>query len=246
MRAPVDSIHAPPFPRELGWLNAEALPQSGPLLVEFWDFCRPNSLRTLPYVRAWHARYSPAGLRVVSAHSPGFPPSADPDAVAAAVKRLGIEHAVALDQEFLLWRAYDNPGWPARYLFDDRGRLFEYHVGEGAYAETEAAIQELLRADRGLLAPIRPEDDPRAQIVAQTPDREGAYSGPYEAGAVWVVVGGAGELRVDGVAVAVTHPGALCVVEHRHHTAGVVAIAAGAGVTCHATCFTPGVAPPAA
>jgi hypothetical protein len=68
-----------------------------PVLVEFWDFCRVSSLRTLPYLQAWHERYAEAGLRVVSVHSPGFEPSRDEDAVRAAVERLGIEHSVFVD-----------------------------------------------------------------------------------------------------------------------------------------------------
>ena len=65
-----------------------------PVLVEFWDFCRPNSLRTLPYVTAWHERYAAAGLRVIGVHSPGFEPARDGDAARAAVARLGIEYPV--------------------------------------------------------------------------------------------------------------------------------------------------------
>jgi hypothetical protein len=59
-----------------------------PVLIEFWDFCRPNSIRTLPYVKAWQERYGPAGLTVIGVHSPGFAPSADADAVRAAVRPL--------------------------------------------------------------------------------------------------------------------------------------------------------------
>jgi hypothetical protein len=92
---------------------------------------------------------------------------------------------------------------------------------------------------------VHPEDDPDAEIVAQTPDQPGAYSGPYAAGAVWAVVEGAGVLEVGGAAVTVDGPGALRVVAHPHHTEGVVDLRPGAGVTVHATCFTPGVAPPA-
>ena len=68
--------------------------------------------------------------------------------MAAAVTRLGIAHAVALDSELELWSLYGNEGWPARYLFDDEARLAEYHYGEGAYAESERAIQELLGSRR--------------------------------------------------------------------------------------------------
>ena len=212
------------------------------MLVEFWDFCRPNSLRTMPYVKAWHERYREHGLRVIGVHSPGFDPGRDERAVREAVARLEIEYPVLIDSELELWREYDNEGWPARYLFGREGMLAHFHYGEGAYDETERTIQELLGVERELVEPLRPEDDPRAQIVVPSADREGAYSGPYEAGAVWAVVSGAGELDVNGRAVAVEHPGAVALVEHPHHTAGVLELQVGAGVTCHATCFTPGVA----
>jgi hypothetical protein len=139
MRSPAE-IHAPPIPHDLPWVNVASLrmdQQVGrPVLVEFFDFCRVNSLRTLPYVKAWHARYAEAGLRVISVHCPGYEPGRDEDEVRAAVRRLGIEHPVCLDTSFVLWDFYATPGWPARYLFDQRLVLFDYHHGEGAYAET--------------------------------------------------------------------------------------------------------------
>ena len=115
------------------------------MLVEFWDFCRPNSMRTLPYVKAWHERYAAEGLRVVGVHCPGFEPSREEQAVREAVARLGIAYPVLIDSELELWQEYENEGWPARYLFDGRARLFEFHYGEGDYEGTELAIQELLR-----------------------------------------------------------------------------------------------------
>jgi hypothetical protein len=250
VRPPVDDIPAPPFPPKAPWANVASLrmdKQIGrPVLVEFWDFCRPSSLRTLPYARAWHERYAPAGLRVVTVHSPGFPPGEDEQAVRAAVERLEIEHPVCIDIGFELWRAYENKGWPARYLWNADGHLAEYHYGEGGYAETELAIQELLGIEREPLAPVHPEDDPAAHIVAPTSDQPGAYSGPYGAGTVWAVLGGAGELEVDGKRVAVDWPGARLLVEHPHHVNAVLDLRIGDGVTCYATCFTPGLALPGA
>ncbi|HYB23815.1 MAG TPA: DipZ protein, partial [Solirubrobacteraceae bacterium] len=119
MRAPVDTIVAPLFPRGLPWINAPAggvsvIQRERPLLVEFWDFCRPNSIRTLPYVRAWHERYEHAGLRVIGVHAAGFEPSGDPEAVRAAVQRLGIRYPVVVDVEHEIWQLYGNLGWPAR------------------------------------------------------------------------------------------------------------------------------------
>jgi hypothetical protein len=254
LRAPVDTIVAPLFPRHLPWLNAPAggisvIQRGRPMLVEFWDFCRPNSLRTLPYVKAWHERYESAGLRVICVHCPGFEISRDDRAVREAVERLGIHYPVLVDRDLELWQEYENEGWPARYLFDGRGRLFDYHYGEGAYEETELAIQELLQVSRQPLAPVRPEDASHARLCRQSPDRLGPYSGPYEAGAVWAVLEGDGLVRVrcdagpSATELTVDHPGAYVLVEHERHTSAIVQIELGAGVRCEATCFTPGLAP---
>jgi thiol-disulfide isomerase/thioredoxin len=246
VRPPVDTITAPPFPRELEWVNVASLrmdQQVGrPVLIEFWDFCRPNSIRTLPYVRAWHERYAADGLRVIGVHSPGFPPSVKADAVRAAVARLEVPYPVAIDSDLAVWDLYGNAGWPARYLFDRSLTLVDYHYGEGAYAETEERIGELLGVEREPLAPLRPEDAPDAVLVPQTPDQPGAYSGPYAAGGVWAVAEGHGELRANSRVIAVDAPGAYPLIEHDRHTEGVLDLEVSDGVVCHATCFTPGLA----
>ena len=241
------------FPPGLEWINVASLrmdKQLGrPVLLEFWDFCRANSLRTLPYVRAWHERYAADGLRVVSVHAGGYEPSKDPAQVRAAVARLGIEHAVALDAEFELWQDYGNAGWPARYLWDRELRLHSFHYGEGAYDETEAEIAELLGVEAAPLAPLRPEDAPGAPLVVPTPEQPGAFSGPYEAGAAWAVLepragASAAAITVNGVSLAVPHAGCFALVEHDRHTAGVLELDVGDDVTCHAVQFTAGLAAP--
>jgi hypothetical protein len=246
MRPGSDSISAPPFPLSLEWVNVASLRMDKQIgqsvLVDFWDFCRPNSLRALPYVKAWHERYERLGLRVVSVHCSGFAPSAEPDAVRAAVERLGIEHAVAIDTGFELWREYDNGGWPTRYLWDEHGRLVHYHFGEGAYEETELEIQRLLGCEREPLEPLRPEDALGAAVVPQSADRSGAWSGEYEAGGVWAVLDGSGTIVVNGRELSVTHAGAYALVEHERHSRGVLDLDVSNGVRCHAVCFTPGLA----
>jgi thiol-disulfide isomerase/thioredoxin len=248
LRVPVDTIAAPLFPRNLPWVNAPAggqvsiIQRDRPLLVEFWDFCRPNSMRTLPYVKAWHERYAAQGLRVVGVHCPGFEPSRDEQAVRDAVERLQIAHPVLIDSDLQLWQEYENEGWPARYLFDGRARLFEFHYGEGGYAQTELAIQELLGVERAPLAPLRPEDAPDATLAVPTADQPGAYSGPYEAGGAWGVFDGSGLVSANGTELEVAHPGALLLIEHARNTKGVLDLRVGHGVVCHATCFTPGLA----
>jgi thiol-disulfide isomerase/thioredoxin len=251
LRAPVDNIVAPLFPTRLPWVNGgpqSIIQQGRPMLVEFWDFCRPSSMRTLPYLKAWHERYTASGLRVIGVHCPGFDPSREERAVRDAVARLGVEYPVLIDSELEVWEAYENLGWPARYLFDGRARLFDYHYGEGAYAETELAIQELLDVDVEPLEPLRPEDAPDALLRPPSAEREGAYNGPYEAGGVWAVLDGTGEVTVSGGdadggrTLAIANPGAYPLVEHERHTEGTLALQIGSGVNCLATCFTPGLA----
>ena len=248
VRAQPDTIPAPPFPRNLPWINVASLrmdrQRGRPVLIEFWDFCRVNSLRTLPYLVAWHERYP--DLRVIGIHAGGFAISREEANVRRAVERLGVPYAVVIDEQLELWDMYGNEGWPARYLWDANGMLVSLHYGEGAYAETEREIQVLLGVNEDVLPPLRPEDAPGALLPAQTADQPGAYSGPYEAGGVWAVLEGDGELVVNGRAIRVSEPGCFPLIEHPHHTEGVLELDVSAGVTCHATCFTPGVAAPRA
>jgi thiol-disulfide isomerase/thioredoxin len=246
VRAPVDHILAPPFPSRLPWVNTAPLrvdQQLGrPVLIEFWDFCRANSIRTLPYIKAWHQRYADDGLRVIGVHSPGFEISDDPDLVRAAVERLGITYPVVVDVEHEIWQSYGNLGWPARYLFDRELKLTHYHYGEGNYDETERAIQELCGVSCELLEPIRPEDVPGALLEAQTEDVEGPYSGPYRAGGVWAVLNGTGTVSASGRTLRVDGPGCYELVSHRRSTAGELELTFSPEVRCHAVCFTPGLA----
>ena len=178
---PGSELYAPEFPPSLAWLNVAFLRMDKQLgrnavLVEFWDFARVNSLRTLPYLKAWHERYGAHGLRVIAVQSPGYSFGRDPEVAARAIEALGVEHPVVLDPDFELWRTYGNKGWPGRYLFDRRGVLRYIHYGEGDYLDCERAIQELLlEIDDELdlpepLEPLRPEDAPGATFAPQTAD----------------------------------------------------------------------------
>jgi hypothetical protein len=146
------------------------------VLVEFWDFARVNSLRTLPYLKAWHERYADAGLQVIGVHSPGYSFGRDGEAVARAIERLEVPYPVLLDPELEVWALYGNKGWPGRYLFDRTGTLRFMHYGEGEYGDTELAIQEcLVEIDSDLdlpdpLEPLRPEDVPGVLLEPQTAD----------------------------------------------------------------------------
>ena len=182
MRPPADAeLPAPEFPAGLEWLGVaflrmDRLMGRSAALVEFWDFARVNSLRTLPYLKAWHERYADGGLRVIGVHSPGYSFGRDRALVERAVDRLEVPYAVALDPDFAVWRLYGNRGWPGRYLFDRRGLLRYYHYGEGDYSGTELAVQEVLGEIEPelelppLLEPLRPEDAAGVLLEPQTAD----------------------------------------------------------------------------
>ena len=184
MRLPPDNeAYAPEFPQGLQWVNVAFLrmaQQMGrPILVEFFDSARINSHRTLPYMRAWQERYADQGLlRIIGVHSPAYSFGRNPEIAVPAIERMDIPYAVVLDPDFEVWREYGNRGWPARFVFDRRGVLRFVHWGEGEYQETERVIQELIAETDPegevqlpeLLAPLRPEDAPDAQMEPQTAD----------------------------------------------------------------------------
>jgi thiol-disulfide isomerase/thioredoxin len=136
------------FDGATGWLNSEPLTPEGlrgrVVLVDFWTYTCVNWLRTLPYVRAWAAKYADAGLTVVGVHTPEFGFEQDVDNVTAQSRNLGVDYPVAIDSDYGVWGAFSNHYWPAIYLADVDGRLRYHHFGEGEYAATEMAIQRLL------------------------------------------------------------------------------------------------------
>ena len=117
------------------------------MAVQFCTYSCVNWIRTLPYVRAWASAYGDRGLVVVGAHAPEFAFERELEGVRRAMGEMGVEHPIVLDNEYAIWRAFDNHYWPALYLVDGEGRLRYEHFGEGAYSETEAAIRQLLGAD---------------------------------------------------------------------------------------------------
>jgi thiol-disulfide isomerase/thioredoxin len=140
------------FDRASGWLNSAALTPAGlrgrVVVVDFWTYTCINWLRTLPYVRAWAAKYRAAGLTVVGVHTPEFGFEHDLDNVKKMSGRFGVDWPVAVDNDYGVWQAFDNHYWPALYIADAGGRIRYHHFGEGEYAMSEMVIQELL-ADAG-------------------------------------------------------------------------------------------------
>jgi len=132
----VEWLNSPP-------LTAEAL-RGKVVLVDFWTYSCINCLRSLPYLKAWAEKYKDQGLVVIGVHAPEFAFERDPANVRKAVKDLGITYPVAIDNDYAIWRAFENEYWPAHYFIDAEGRVRYHHFGEGEYAESEAVIQDLL------------------------------------------------------------------------------------------------------
>ncbi|OXH91346.1 cytochrome C biogenesis protein, partial [Burkholderia multivorans] len=111
------------------------------MLVDFWTYSCINCLRTLPYTNAWARKYARYGLVVIGVHAPEFAFERDIGNVKKAVRDLGIDYPVAIDNRYAIWRAFNNEYWPAHYFVDAQGRIRRHHFGEGEYAESERAIQ---------------------------------------------------------------------------------------------------------
>ena len=95
-------------------------------------------------MRDWHNKYNDQGLVIIGVHSPEFSHEKDPDNVRNAIARLDVPYPVVQDNDFSTWRSYKNRYWPSLYLVDKRGTIRFWHIGEGAYTETEEAIIKLL------------------------------------------------------------------------------------------------------
>ncbi len=130
------------------WLNSPPLAtdelRGKVVLIDFWTYTCINWLRTWPYVRAWAKKYQDAGLVVIGVHAPEFPFEHDVENVRRAAKDMRIEYPITIDNEYALWRAFNNHYWPALYFVDAQGQIRHHHFGEGEYEQSEVIIQHLL------------------------------------------------------------------------------------------------------
>ena len=148
-----------------GWLNtppltAESL-RGKVVLIDFWTYSCINCLRSLPYVERWYDTYREHGLVVIGVHAPEFAFERDPDNVRRAVTDLGVHYPVAIDDNYALWRGFNNQYWPAHYFIDGSGGIRGHHFGEGSYAGSERLIRELLTqaGNEHLPPPVVASDD---------------------------------------------------------------------------------------
>ena len=151
----------PAFDGATAWLNAAPLTPPDVLgrvvLVSFGTYTCINWIRSLPYVRAWADKYASDGLAVVGVQTPEFDFEGDLDNVRRAIEEMGVRYPVAVDNDYAVWRAFDNHYWPALYFADAQGRIRHHHFGEGEYEGSEMVLQMLLRdagaeVEQGLVA----------------------------------------------------------------------------------------------
>ena len=135
------------------WLNTPPLRaqdlRGKVVLVNFWTYSCINSLRALPYVRAWAAKYKDQGLVVIGVHTPEFGFEKDVDNVRRANAALGVTYPVTLDSDYATWQAFGNEAWPAFYFIDANGHVRRRVLGEGGYDQSERLIQRLLSEAHG-------------------------------------------------------------------------------------------------
>ncbi|MCW1930046.1 MAG: redoxin domain-containing protein [Candidatus Kerfeldbacteria bacterium] len=142
---------APEFIGLTNWMNSAPLTlaelRGKVVIIDFWTYSCINCIRTLPTLTSWYETYKDDGFVIVGISAPEFAFERIPSNVQAAVERYEITYPIALDNDFLTWRAYDNAYWPAKYFIDRQGRLRHTHFGEGDYEESEAIIRALLQED---------------------------------------------------------------------------------------------------
>jgi thiol-disulfide isomerase/thioredoxin len=130
------------------WLNTPPLQPDAlrgkVVLVNFWTYSCINCLRMLPHVREWAAKYKDRGLVVIGVQTPEFAFEKDVANVSKALTSLGVSYPVAIDNDFKIWRAFDNVAWPALYFIGADGRIRRHVFGEGEYDQSEQLIQQLL------------------------------------------------------------------------------------------------------
>jgi hypothetical protein len=221
----------------------------------------------MPYIVAWSKRYRPAGLTTVGVHSPRYPFTTPASAVEAGAARLGISHPIAVDSDFRVWRDYGCDRWPSLFLWRKGGALEWFHFGEGDYAATERAIQEVVGAARpdaelpAPLEPLRATDAPGALVVPPTEEilpggsasepwkptpEEPALELDYAAGGAHAALDGEGELKVrlDGAdtrQLVIDAAGLYELAAHDQHERHHIALRPSGGLRVWSVSFAPGV-----
>lgn len=146
------------------------------VLVDFWTYTCINCIRTFPFLKDWDNKYRDSGLVIIGVHTPEFNFEKEYDNVQAAIDRNEIKYRVVQDNDYSTWAAYKNRFWPRKYLIDAEGYIRYDHIGEGAYAETEEKIQELLAEIGKNVSEIKISEEAEVPLLQITPELYAGYS----------------------------------------------------------------------
>src|SRR5215468_7843475 len=102
-----DEGRMPDLDGAVAWLNSAPLSSKAlrgkVVLVNFWTYSCINSLRELPYMKAWARKYKDAGLVVIGVHAPEFGFEKDPSNVKNAVSDLNVTYPIPIDSNHAIW-----------------------------------------------------------------------------------------------------------------------------------------------
>jgi len=169
----VTRVRAPEL-RGRGWLNTGGRRltlsdlRGRVVLLDFWTFCCINCLHVLDELRPLEEKYADV-LVTIGVHSPKFEHERDPEALARAVERYGVEHPVLDDPELLMWDQYAARAWPTLVVVDPEGYVVATMAGEG-HAEALARIVDELVARHEARGTLRRGDGPYVPPVAPATD----------------------------------------------------------------------------
>ncbi|MEO7964138.1 MAG: cytochrome c biogenesis protein DipZ [Gemmatimonadaceae bacterium] len=143
-----DEGEMPSLDGAIAWINSPPLTRDSlrgkVVLIDFWTFGCYNCLNALPHVKALEAKYRDRGLVVIGVHTPEFSHEKVLENVKRQVRELGVEYPVPVDNDYRIWKAFNNQYWPAAYFVDRRGHIRFHHFGEGRYDEQDAVVARLL------------------------------------------------------------------------------------------------------
>lgn len=165
----LNKTKAPELIDDLTWLNSKPLTlnelRGKVILLDFWTYSCVNCIRTFPHISRWFDLYKDKNLQIIGIHTPEFAFEKDQAYVKQALQKYNIQYPIVLDNDYKIWKSYQNKWWPRHFIIDSHGYIIHDHIGEGGYAETEHAIQKALIAiGEKDLPPIPPDESLGGQI----------------------------------------------------------------------------------
>jgi thiol-disulfide isomerase/thioredoxin len=160
------AVRAPEFPTGLDWIGSPprrlAELRGKVVLLDFWTSGCINCIHILPNLHRLHEDF-PERLQIIGVHTPKFSAEKDPDRLALAVQRLGIEHPVVSDPDFAIWQSFAVDAWPTLVFIDPQGRVVAKHAGEFDYDRVHSFIAQLLNDSAGDVSVPLPKSAPRKE-----------------------------------------------------------------------------------